>query len=150
MNYFEQELRRLFENDPAIFDKRFIGRAFFGKLIDSLRVRVEFITMGTADHYEAIKATVINRTDGPVDAVTLRFSDLLGRKAVSNPNFKEGVTPYIWRYGDKTEWYVYQPTKADYNQISATINDYLDIYREPKLEPEQSSQNENGMIMRGM
>lgn len=150
MNYFEQELRKLFGNDPAISDKRFIGRAFFGKISDSLRMRVEFVTMGTADHYEAIKATVINRTDGPVDAVTLRFSDLLGKKTVSNPNFREGVTPYIWRYGDRSEWYVYQPTKADYDQISEAINDYLDVYREPKLEMEQSGQRENGLTMRGM
>lgn len=150
MNYFEQELRKLFGNDAAISDKKYVGRAFFGKLTDSLRVRVEFVTMGTADHYEAIQATVINRNDGPVDAVTLRFSDLLGKKAVSNPNFKNGVTPYIWKYGEEIEWYVYKPTKADYDQISEAINGYLDVYREPKLEMEQSDQRENDLTMRGM
>jgi len=31
MNYFEQELHKLFGNDPAISDKRFVGRAFFRK-----------------------------------------------------------------------------------------------------------------------
>ena len=150
MNYFEQELRRLFGNDAAISDKRFVGRTFFGKLTDSLRVRVEFVTMGTSDHYEAIKATIINRNDGPVDAVTLRFSDLFGKKAVSNPNFRDGVIPYIWKYGDKIEWYVYKPTKADYDQISEAINDYLDVYREPELEMEQPGQGENGLTMQGM
>lgn len=145
MNYFEQELRRLFGNDTAISDKRFVGRAFFGRLTDNLRVRVDFVTMGTADHYEALKATVINRNDGQVDALTLRFSDLLGRKAVSNPNFREGISPYIWKYGDKIEWYVYTPTKADYNQISEAINDYLDVYREPRLEQEQSGQTMQGI-----
>lgn len=150
MNYFEQELRRLFGNDTAIADKRFVGRAFFGKLTDSLRVRVEFVTMGTSDHYEAIKATVINRNDGPVDALTLRFSDLLGKKTVSNPNFREGVTPYIWKYGDKIEWYVYKPTKADYDQISGTLNDYFNVFREPSQEMEQTGQSENGITMHGM
>lgn len=145
MNYFEQELRRLFGNDTAISDKRFVGRAFFGRLTDNLRVRVDFVTMGTADHYEALKATIINRNDGQVDALTLRFSDLLGRKAVSNPNFREGISPYIWKYGDKIEWYVYTPTKADYNQISDAINDYLDVYREPRLEQEQSGQTMQGI-----
>lgn len=145
MNYFEQELRRLFGNDTAISDKRFVGRAFFGRLTDNLRVRVDFVTMGTADHYEALKATIINRNDGQVDALTLRFSDLLGRKAVSNPNFREGISPYIWKYGDKIEWYVYTPTKADYNQISEAINDYLDVYREPRLEQEQSGQTMQGI-----
>src|SRR5690554_2751102 len=89
MNYFEQELRRLFGNDANITDKRFVGRALFGKLTDNLRVRVEFVTLGTADHYEAIKATIINRNDGPVDALALRLSDLIGKKMVSNPNFRD-------------------------------------------------------------
>ena len=150
MKYFEQELRRLFGNDTAISDKRFVGRAFFGKLTDNLRVRIEFVTLGIADHYEAIKATIINRNDGPVDSITLRFSDLLGKKAVSNPNFKNGVTPYIWRYGEEISWYVYKPNKLDYDQISEAINGYLDVYREPKQDMEQSGHNEKGMTMQGM
>jgi hypothetical protein len=150
MNYFEQELRRLFGNDAAISDKRFVGRAFFGKLTDNLRVRVEFVTLGTADKYEAIKATIINRNDGPVDALTLRFSDLLGKKMVSNPNFRNGIAPYIWKYGDKIEWYVYKPTKADYDQISESLNDYFNVFREPTQEMEQSGQSKSGLTMQGM
>jgi hypothetical protein len=150
MSYFEQELRRLFGNDKTISDKAFVGRSFFGKLTDSLRVRVEFVTMGTSDHYEAIKATVINRNDGPVDAITLRFSDLFGRKMVNNPNFKDGVTPYIWKYGDKIEWYVYKPVKADYDQISESLNNYFDVFREPSQEMEQPGQSENDLTMRGV
>ena len=150
MNYFEQELRRLFGNDADISDKRFVGRAFFGKLTVKLRVRVEFVTLGTADKYEAIKATVINRNDGPVDALTLRFSDLLGKKMVSNQNFRDGIAPYIWKYGDKIEWYVYKPTKADYDQIFGTLNDYFNVFREPTQEMEQSGQSERGLTMQGM
>jgi hypothetical protein len=145
MNYFEQELRRLFGNDVAISDKRFVGRAFFGKLTENLRVRVDFVTMGRADHYEALKATVINRNDGPVDTLTLSFSDLLGRKSVNNPNFREGISPYIWKYGDEIEWYVYRPTKADYDQISGALNNYFDVFREPKLEMVQFGQTMQGM-----
>jgi len=150
MNYFEQELRRLFGNDANITDKKFVGRAFFGKLTDSLRVRVEFVTLGTADHYEAIKATIINRNDGPVDALAIRLSDLIGKKMVSNPNFRDGIAPYIWKYGDKIEWYVYKPTKADYNQISGALNDYFNVFREPTQEMEQSGQSESGLTMQGM
>ena len=101
--------------------------------------------MGRADHYEALKATVIKRNDGPVDTLTLSFSDLLGRKSVNNPNFREGISPYIWKYGDKIEWYVYKPTKADYDQISEALNNYFDVFREPKLEMEQSGQTMHGM-----
>ncbi|AFV02404.1 hypothetical protein DHBDCA_p1375 [Dehalobacter sp. DCA] len=150
MNYFEQELRRLFGNDANITDKKFVGRAFFGKLTDNLRVRVEFVTLGTADHYEAIKATIINRNDGPVDALALRLSDLVGKKMVSNPNFKDGIAPYIWKYGDKIEWYVYKPTKEDYDQISGALNDYFNVFREPTQEMEQSGQNESGLTIQCM
>lgn len=150
MNHFEQELRKLFGNDTSIIDKRFVGRAFFGKLSDNLRVRIEFATLSTADHYEAIKATVINRNDGPVDILTLRFSDLFGKKTVSNPNFRDGIVPHLWRYGDKIEWYVYQPTKADYDRISGALNDYLNVFREPALEMERSDHNDKGMTMQGM
>jgi len=150
MNYFEQELRRLFGNDANITDKKFVGRAFFGKLTENLRVRVEFVTLGRADHYEAIKATIINRNDGPVDALALRLSDLIGKKMVSNPNFRDGIAPYIWKYGDKIEWYVYKPTKADYDQISGALNDYFNVFREPTQEMEQSGQSESGLTMQGM
>jgi len=126
MNYFEQELRSLFGNDSAISDKRFVGRAFFGKL---------------SNHYQPQR--------GPVDAVTLRFSDLLGRKTVCNQNFRDGITPYIWKYGDKIEWYVYKPIKADYDQISESLNDYFDVFREPSQEMEQSGQSENGLTTWG-
>jgi hypothetical protein len=147
MNFFEQELRKLFGHDAAFSDKRFVGRACFGKLTDSLRVRMEFITQGWADHYTAVKATIINRNDGPVDVLTLQFSDLLGKKTVSNPNFPNGIYPYIWNSGDKTDWYVYKPTKADYAQISGALNDYLDMFRCPTLEMEQPGHTIKGQSM---
>lgn len=147
MNFFEQELRKLFGHDTALSDKRFVGRACFGRLTDSLRVRMEFVTQGVADHYTAIKATIINRNDGPVDSLTLQFSDLLGKKTVSNPNFKNGVFPHIWNGGDRTEWYVYKPTKADYEQISDALNDYLDMFRCPTLEIESPDHTMRGQSM---
>ncbi|MCB8818065.1 hypothetical protein [Desulfosporosinus shakirovi] len=85
-----------------------------------------------------------------MDALILRFSDLLGRKTVSNQNFRDGVTPYIWKYGDKIEWYVYKPTKADYDQISDALNDYFNVFLEPSQEMEQTGLNENSLTMRGM
>jgi hypothetical protein len=111
---------------------------------------MEFVTQGTADHYEAIKATIINKNDGPVDSLTLRFSDLLGKKMVSNPNFRNGITPYIWKDGDRIGWYVYQPTKADYGQISEALNDYIGVFHDPALKLEQSDHNENGLTMKSM
>lgn len=97
---------------------------------------------------ETKRISLIN--DGPVDALALRLSDLIGKKMVSNPNFRDGITPYIWKYGDKIEWYVYKPTKADYDQISGALNDYFNVFREPTQELEQSGQSERGLTMQGM
>lgn len=146
MNFFEQEFRKLFGHDDAISDKRFVGRVFFGKLTDNLRVKMEFVTQSAVNCYTAIKATIINRNDGPVDSLTLQFSDLLGKKTVSNPNFPNGIYPYIWNSGDKTEWF-YKLTKADYEQLSGALNDYLDMFRCPALEMEQTDHTIKGQSM---
>ncbi|MDD4495728.1 MAG: hypothetical protein PHV32_15560, partial [Eubacteriales bacterium] len=37
MNFFENELRRLLDNDGSISEKRFVGRACFMKVSDKLR-----------------------------------------------------------------------------------------------------------------
>ena len=147
MRFFEQELRKLTGHIADLTDKKYVGRAYFGKLTDSLRVRMEFVTQGIANHYSAVKATIINRNDGSVDILTLRFSDLLGKKTVSNPYFNDGIYPYIWNSGDKIEWYVYKPSKADYGQISEALNDYLDMFRCPALEMEQTGNTMSGQTM---
>jgi hypothetical protein len=147
MNFFEQELKKLTGYITDLTDKKYVGRACFGKLTENLRVRMELITQGWADHYTAVKATIINRNDGPVDVLTLRFSDLLGKKTVNNPNFSNGIYPYIWNSGDSIEWYVYHPSKADYKQISEALNDYLDMFRCPALEMEQTETTMGGQRM---
>jgi len=65
-----------------------------------------------------------------VDNLVLRFSDLLGKKMVSNPNFRDGVMPHIWDDHGKVDWYVYHPTSQDYQKLSNAVNDYLDIFQE--------------------
>jgi len=59
---------------------------------------------------------------------------LFGKKQVSNPNFRDGIIPYIWTYGERTEWYAYQPTKADYKTLSDSVDNYLEVFREPAQE----------------
>lgn len=141
MNFFDRELKRLLENKTDISDVKFVGRVCYGRISDKLRVRIEFVTIGIAEHYEALKATIINRNDGSVDVLTLRFSDILGKKPVVNPNFKDGICPYIWRYGEKTEWYIYTPTEADFRTIREALNNYIDVFRE------QTQEIESGMTI---
>ena len=77
MTFFEQELRRIV---GVIYpDARYIGRAAYVDLGGGNRGKFEFVTLGVADNYEAIRASIINQNDGKLDSVTLRFADLLRR-----------------------------------------------------------------------
>ena len=132
MNFFEQELRKLFENSGALSDPRYTGRVCMARLTDTTNVKLEFITIGYADHYEGIKATVMNRSEGQIDSTLFRFADILGKKPIpGNPNFKDGLYPHIWKYDGKYEWYSYKPTPRDFEKITDAVDIYLEMFQEP-------------------
>ncbi|MDR0469693.1 MAG: hypothetical protein LBH09_06930 [Peptococcaceae bacterium] len=132
MNFFEQELRELFESSEAISDPRFTGRVCMARLTDTTNVKLEFVTLGYADHYEAIKATILNRNEGQIDSTVFRFADILGKKAIpGNPYLKDGVYPHVWKSNDKFEWYAYKPTPRDMEMITEPIDSYLEMFQEP-------------------
>ena len=134
-NFFEQELKKLFGDGEIINNPTCSGRACFGTLGKDLRVRAQFITSGYADHYNSLKITVMNRTDGPVDILVLKLKDLLGKKPVpGNPNFPRGVAPYIWVDRGQPEWYAFHPTVTDYQAIQQAAEQYLDVFRERSQE----------------
>ena len=66
-NFFEQELRKLFGDGEIIHDPVFAGRACVGGLDAGRQVRAEFVTMGHADHYEALRLTLLDNDLGVVD-----------------------------------------------------------------------------------
>ena len=65
-----------------------------------------------------------------VDNLLLRFSDLFGKKMVNNPNFRNGVEPHIWDDYGKADWYVYHPTRQDYEVLSDAVSDYLEVFQD--------------------
>jgi len=138
MNYFEQELRRLAKACGGIINPTFAGRVCYGDLGGDNRVKLQFVDLGTYERYEALKATVLNRQDGVVDSLRFRFADTWGKKQVSNPNFKDGVIPYIWTYNGQSEWYAYRPTDADIKQLAAKVSGYLAVFTDRSLTPEKS------------
>lgn len=133
-DFFEQELQKIFGKDMGLSDVRIVGNACYGRLTGDIRMKAVFATGMVADRYEMLKVTLINRREGPIDSVALRFADLWGRKKVNNPNFRDGVYPYMWKYSGKTEWYAYQPDADDYRQIAGAVRDYMDVFREPVQE----------------
>lgn len=134
MTTFEKELRKLFDHDAVFTDARFIGRTCYGRISDKLRVRAEFITLGCTDICAALKVSLINRYEGEVDSSILRFREIMGIKQVSNPNFQDGISPHMWVYQGKLEWYSYKPTSEDYEKLADTVDSYLEVFREPVQE----------------
>lgn len=57
MNFYEKELRAMFERDHAIKDKQFAGRVLLGRLGEKLLVKVQFIPSLAADHYNASRSS---------------------------------------------------------------------------------------------
>ena len=78
MNFFEKEMRMMFEHTGIIQDPKFVGRTMVGILDDNLRVKMQFVSTFIANHYDAIQVSIINRTDGVVDKETMKFGDIIG------------------------------------------------------------------------
>lgn len=138
MTFFEQELRKIVGD--VYPDATFVGRACYVRLSDMNRAKIQFTTCGTADHYEALQMTILNRSDGQVDTLRLRFKDVLGTKQVNNPNFRNGVSPHAWTYNSKTEWYAYHPNSRDYQMLTDAVSDYLDVFQEQSQTADQQWQ----------
>lgn len=138
MNFFESELRKLFEDGQVMDDPTFSGRICMGTLSKDVRVRVQFITGMIASQYDALKISVLNRTEGAIDTHVLKLRDVLGKKSVpGNPNFREGVFPYIWDDHGEASWYAYQPNQADRSAIRKAVGQYLDVFRDRQPEQER-------------
>ena len=133
MNFFESELRKLFEDEGIFENPTFVGRSCFGDIGENLRCRIEFVTQGFASNYSALRVSILNRQDGVVDRMDLGFSDILGIKPVpGNPNFRNGVSPHIWLSDGKASWYAYKPTDTDYSKIRKSTTEYLNVFRSPQ------------------
>lgn len=137
MNPFGQELRKILVQSKASGPVSFAGRSAYIQLDTELRARLEFVSLHVASQYNALKLTILNRTEGAVDVNILRLSDLLGKKVVSNPNFREGVIPHLWDDCGKVEWYVYQPTQADYRLLAGAVDEYLQVFQ-PQEEKQEN------------
>ncbi len=133
MNYFEKELRAILGNQPFFKGAKYIGRACITSLDSGTKLKAEFVTCGTADHYEALKLTAINPSDGEIDRLLLRFEDYL------NPHMIGGskVTPYIWTYNGNSKWYG-EPDMTEKIALGDAAQDYTELFEQ---------QNDMGMTM---
>ena len=130
MNFFEKEMREMFGQCELLRDSKFCGKMMIAKLDEDLRVKLQFVTMGYADNYEAIKATVLKRDEGVVDCHVFRFSDVIGYKI---KHASEKVKPYMWEDGERSCWYT-PVTDKEKQQIAHTVLEYAEMFVSPAME----------------
>ena len=145
MNFFEQELNKIMAESAILKEQKYVGRSCYGAIGEDLRARIEFVTLGTCDHYAGLKTTIFNRKEGMIDSMVLRFTDIWGKPKVNNPNFRDGINPHIWTNGGKSEWYVFQPVSRDYQKIACSVEKYLSVFQDMDMVP---AKQENGMQMK--
>lgn len=130
MNFYEQELKKIMGESGVLKKQQYVGRKCYGVIDGEIRGCVEFVTLGISNQYAGIKASLLNRKEGQIDSMLIRFSDLFGKKKVHNPNFIDGIVPHIWEDGGKPEWYVYHPEERDYKQLMEEVENYFGIFQE--------------------
>ena len=126
MNKMERELRRLFSESDIIYKAMYSGRTMIGMIDHDVRVKIEFATTRVSGKYDAIKATVLNRTEGIVDTTLFKISDMIG--------LKNGHELHIWDDGNKADWFVVSPTASDYDKMSDVLHDYMAMFAEESLD----------------
>jgi len=130
MNFYEKEMRTMFGDTDIIHDAKFCGRTMLGKLDDELRVKLQLISTFISGQYNAVQATVINRTDGTVDKQTFKFADIIGKQKRNN---LDKIEPHIWEYNGNPEWYI-PVTATQKAQIADTVLGYMKMYQDESME----------------
>ena len=128
-NFFEEELRKLFGNGEVIEAPVFLGGVCAGTLDSDLRVRAEFVATAEKDEYDALLVRVVNRGGGEVDRLTLRFTDVWGKKPrKKSPQTAEDTEPCVVASANRADWVV-TPDDEDRRILRERVGQYLNVYR---------------------
>ena len=125
MGFFEDELRNIM--GPRHPDAAYVGRACYARLDALNRAKLEFVTLGAANRYAALRVTILNRQEGKVDDIILRLSELLGIQRLPD-GYK--ISPHFRLRDEAAEWYYYNPDKRAYQTLSNAVEAYLDVFQE--------------------
>ena len=129
MNFYEKQLKRMFPDfDTQSGDTIFAGRSMLSIISDDLRAKVEFITTRVAGQYEGLRLSIINKHDGVIDSQAFMFHEIIGLKGP-----KKDQKPHVWDDNGKPDWFVYEPTTEELEQIGSKVEDYVFMYADHEL-----------------
>lgn len=135
MNFFEQELRRLFEGLSLLGNPRFMGNTCIAALSACNLAKIRFTSLQNNGCYDALRVDIINKTTGPVDNIVIDIALVLGKKETDHPYFTDGIYPSITVAGTLTRtarptasWNIYQPVAEDYNALCDAVMQYVGAF----------------------
>ncbi len=133
MTFFEQELRKIADNCEYIQNPKFVGRACVFRLTNDITAKMSIDTMNIHEHYEVLRIKLINRHEGDIDIMGIRFADVWGKVKA-----RAGIiSPHAWTDMGGTEWYGFTPTSEQYMQLSESVDEYLECFAEPTEEMDE-------------
>lgn len=126
MTKFEKQLRQWFPAGEFWGTPVYTGKTMLSRLDDNLLVKVSFIHTKIAQHYDALRVKIMNRTEGEIDSQVFRFEDVIGKLRTRSGDF---IEPYVWDYNGQVEWYGGSPTVAQHALISNEVQGYVQMYQ---------------------
>ncbi len=129
MNFFEKEMRQMFEDNDLLQEAKFLGKTMLAKLDDDLRIKIQFIASHISDEFDTVQLSIINRTEGVVDKQDFKFSDIIGQY---NHSGRTPMDYHMWEYNNKPEWYT-PISLADKARIADTVLDYVAMYQDQSM-----------------
>ena len=82
------------------------------------------------DKYNALRVTLMNRSEGKIDSQLIRFNELWGVKLIRGND----IEPHIWKYNEDVNWYCYIPTTVEISELSQSVDEYLSCFTKHEME----------------
>ena len=133
MNFFTDELKKITDRSEYIQKPKCVGQSCVFRLSDDVTGKLEFFYGIYANHYYAMRMSLFNKREGPIDVQIMDHGDIIGKKNI----FGNIQSPYIWKNGNDVNWYGYKPTDSDYSAMTQTIDDYLSCFAEQELSEDE-------------
>lgn len=125
---FTRELEKICKDMDMLYDCRFAGNVFMGRLTDETIAKIYFDTSGIRNEYDRIHMKIVNTRLGEVNSQSVFVSDVFTKASRQAP-------PHIYRPKDLPDnqcgWYNYKQTSQDYKNLRAEMYSYLEIFAEP-------------------
>lgn len=127
MDFYEQEMQKMFGENQCLQKTEFVGKTMLAMLDDRKLLKVEFINTAAANHYNAVRVSIIDKENGVMDKQIMKFSEIIGTYKLRSSS--ESIQPFMWDDGERSEWYV-PITNAQKAKIAEKVISYAEMFQD--------------------